>query len=426
MGGQMTKVGIEELAQVLVEKHGQTKEQAENFIRSMFEVVDEALKRERQLKIKGWGTFKLTAVKERESINVNTGERIVIGGRDKIAFTPDTVLRDIINKPFAHFETVVLNEGVDFTDIDRQILTTEASKEEAPNECDPKLQKTLGTTQKSIIPSRQTEESSMLVVTSEAQAQPSSKEEYKDNGRADIELTADKVAGAVNGAVLLSDNVDESIDTDKSEKVKTPHQRSFVLSLSSILLITLVLVGLLGGVGMLAFYYGQRNAKVSLQSVSTPAVQPTHRVVPKKQNLAVPVTDSIVLSKAKADSARILREQQAIVRAEEAQRLAAKQAKETKQKVIEKENEKVVAKATLKVQPVESNQYDNDPRIRTGAYRIVGVEKVITLKAGQTLSSIGKSYLGAGMDCYMEALNSKNVKVGDKVKIPRLQLKRHK
>ena len=121
----MSKNSLTVLAQKLAEKTGISQQDAELFIRKMFDVANEGLQADKQVKMKWLGTFKVTSVKDRESVDVNTGERIVIEGRDKISFTPDTILKEIINKPFAQFETVVVNDGVEFDEIDRKFEAEE-------------------------------------------------------------------------------------------------------------------------------------------------------------------------------------------------------------------------------------------------------------------------------------------------------------
>ena len=113
----MSRIGVNELAKVLVNTHKLSVDDAEQFVRLMFDTVNEGLQEDKQVKIKGFGTFKVLSVKDRESVDVNTGERIIIEGRDKISFTPDAIVKDIVNKPFAQFETVELNDGVDFDDL---------------------------------------------------------------------------------------------------------------------------------------------------------------------------------------------------------------------------------------------------------------------------------------------------------------------
>ena len=121
----MSKIGVNELAKVLVNTHKLSVDDAEQFVHLMFDTVNEGLQEDKQVKIKGFGTFKVLSVKDRESVDVNTGERIIIEGRDKISFTPDAIVKDIVNKPFAQFETVELNDGVDFDAIDEKYSDSE-------------------------------------------------------------------------------------------------------------------------------------------------------------------------------------------------------------------------------------------------------------------------------------------------------------
>lgn len=124
------KITIQDIANSLKEKQGLTKKDAELFVKSMFDIMKEALASDKYVKVKGLGTFKLTEVESRESINVNTGERFEIQGHTKISFTPDTTLKEQINKPFSHFETVILNDGVDFEDIPTENLEPQTQPEE--------------------------------------------------------------------------------------------------------------------------------------------------------------------------------------------------------------------------------------------------------------------------------------------------------
>lgn len=122
------KITIQDLANVLANKHSMEKKDAEQFIKGMFELVEEALSTEKYVKVKGLGVFKLTDVESRESINVNTGERIEIQGHTKISFTPDNSIKELINKPFSHFETVILNEGVELEETNEESQTPTISE----------------------------------------------------------------------------------------------------------------------------------------------------------------------------------------------------------------------------------------------------------------------------------------------------------
>ena len=110
----MGKMTIQDMAKTLVERHELTKKEASAFVNAMFDVIQQALERDKIVKVKGFGTFKIIDVDARESVNVNTGERVLIEGHNKITFTPDALMRELVNKPFSQFETVVLKDGVDF------------------------------------------------------------------------------------------------------------------------------------------------------------------------------------------------------------------------------------------------------------------------------------------------------------------------
>ena len=112
---------VNDFVRELSEKYGLSLGDASDFVSAMFDVVKEELDgADSSVKIKGFGTFKVSAVGARASVDVNTGERIIIDGRNKISFTPEVLLRDRVNRPFVQFETVVLNDGVDFSEIDEE------------------------------------------------------------------------------------------------------------------------------------------------------------------------------------------------------------------------------------------------------------------------------------------------------------------
>ena len=114
----MSRISIQEFAERLAERKGMSVSDAQQFLTAMLDTINDGLKDDKTVKVKGLGTFKVIDVKQRKSVDVNTGEEIIIEGRGKITFTPDSIMKDLVNKPFSQFETVVLNEGVDFSEID--------------------------------------------------------------------------------------------------------------------------------------------------------------------------------------------------------------------------------------------------------------------------------------------------------------------
>lgn len=449
------------LIDMLTSKMGLEVAEAEAFIAAMFKVVNEGLKEDKLVKIKGLGTFKLTKVSARESVDVNTGERIVIEGREKISFTPDNYMRDLVNSPFSQFETVVLSDGVDFSAIDEKYALTEleddsslllsnedslepiaeepknilSSIEEAKEALAQLNEKEEEKPIEELVPSADIEKENLLVVEQEE-----SNEETKEQMSAPVSLQlSPQQLSALNAKESVSDReekVEESeelssvvenessqieeapqfvIETEKIEEkeetkpieeeseeeedTEESSSRSYVKPLLfAFLLIACLAIG--AGVGYYFFQQQSKEMSVAQSSQTTNEV-----VVPvKKANNPTAVVDSSQKKQAAAmvDSITKKNTQAVIVKAEQA----------------EVKDEKPV---------FDSKQYNKDPRVRTGAYIIIGVEKEIEVKAGQTLYSLSRRYLGPDMECYVEAINGKKeFKAGEKMKIPTLKLKKKK
>lgn len=453
----MSKNSLTVLAKAIARKRGLSQEEAEQFIIKMFEVANEGLQADKLLKMKWLGTFKVTAVKDRESIDVNTGERILIEGRDKITFTPDNILKEIVNKPFAQFETVVVNDGVDFSDIDEKfahqsedkVLTADLDekdnviapassvKSEVKNEVTGEVPIS---NEDTLIEKHITEENS----SEENLAEENSTQEVLTDEISSGETSTTTSAPIVSEPTVDSDSdvvmptaeehlVSESVSekTEASVETNIPvipvssevshvedehHARHFMIPKYAVVIVCLVFFVLLGGIGWLAFSYGKMQAQrdslaVQLQNqkANTTVVSKTR---PSTQQVQVEDSGAIRLrKKATEDSVRMAASSQAVEMAER----------------TEKSLEQSSLNSSKKKSNADLLSYDADPRVRTGAYRIVGVSQTITVKRGQTFASISKLYLGPGMECYMEALNGFNeVKEGQKVKIPKLELKKSK
>lgn len=478
---KMSKSNISRLAKSISSKHGLTQAEAERFISKMFEVANEGLHEDKLLKIKWLGTFKVAPVKDRESVDVNTGERIVIEGRDKISFTPDNILKEIVNKPFAQFETVVVNDGVDFSDIDEkfslQAVPAEPIAAEMPNTIGE--QKTaealIGQPEsKNFDESKNTDEQKVAdLPTAEvypsAEAQPMAEEQSmtgehpmaeelqmqplvgNTTGEQEslvnediltkesslVKNASDNEAGTSNEAVAsnnaaMSDGAvpSEEPDAEVGEEV---HFHYLMIPKYLVAIICLVFVILLGGMGWFAFNFGKMQAQrdklaMQLQTIKKPTPVAT------KDSTQTSAEDSAALAlkmKAQEDSIRMAETSKAVEMAEKTEqgRVEGQALTNTSSSQIgtsSKEKGSSQAKGTAPSAP-RSSAYDADPRVRTGAYRIVGVAQIVTVKDGQSLASLSRLYLGPGMECYVEAVNGKNeVKVGQKVKIPKLELKRKK
>lgn len=478
---KMSKSNISRLAKSISSKHGLTQAEAERFISKMFEVANEGLHEDKLLKIKWLGTFKVAPVKDRESVDVNTGERIVIEGRDKISFTPDNILKEIVNKPFAQFETVVVNDGVDFSDIDEkfslQAVPAEPIAAEMPSTIGEQktTEASIGQPEsKSFDESKNTDEQKVAdqptaEVYPSAEAQPMAEEQSmageqpmaeeqqmqplvgNTTGEQEslvnediltkesslVKNASDNEAGTSNEAVAsnnaaMSDGAvpSEEPDAEVGEEV---HFHYLMIPKYLVAIICLVFVILLGGMGWFAFNFGKMQAQrdklaMQLQTIKKPTPVAT------KDSTQTSAEDSAALAlkmKAQEDSIRMAETSKAVEMAEKTEqgRVEGQALTNTSSSQIgtsSKEKGSSQAKGTAPSDP-RSSAYDADPRVRTGAYRIVGVAQIVTVKDGQSLASLSRLYLGPGMECYVEAVNGKNeVKVGQKVKIPKLELKRKK
>lgn len=477
----MSKSNISRLAKSISSKHGLTQAEAERFISKMFEVANEGLHEDKLLKIKWLGTFKVAPVKDRESVDVNTGERIVIEGRDKISFTPDNILKEIVNKPFAQFETVVVNDGVDFSDIDEkfslQAVPTEPIAAEMPNTIGEQktAEASIGQPEsKSFDESKNTDEQKvadqptaevypsaeaqpMAGEQSMAEEQPMAEEQQMQplvgntTGEQEslvnediltkesslVKNASDNEAGTSNEAVA-SNNAAMSEGAVPSEEPAAEvgeevHFHYLMIPKYLVAIICLVFVILLGGMGWFAFNFGKMQAQrdklaMQLQTIKKPTPVAT------KDSTQTSAEDSAALAlkkKAQEDSIRMAETSKAVEMAEKTEqgRVEGQALTNTSSSQIgtsSKEKGSSQAKGTAPSDP-RSSAYDADPRVRTGAYRIVGVAQTVTVKDGQSLASLSRLYLGPGMECYVEAVNGKNeVKVGQKIKIPKLELKRKK
>ena len=441
-GRKMNKSSLSVLAKAVASKRGLTQAEAERFIATMFEVAGAGIQEDKLLKMKWLGTFKITSVKDRESVDVNTGERILIEGRDKISFTPDNILKEIINKPFAQFETVVVNDGVDFSDIDEKFANMEREEElllqkeqerhddevvleeqnaEQPQELDQNVRQ-----------SREEEQSQENLSDAKLQSQDDGEkndlsqesllnEELTQENNQKVEQPQEVKSPISEENVALSSelkNVETSAD-DFSETYASDHHH-LVIPKYVVALVCVVFVALLGGLCWFAFTYGKMQARQEQMEMQLKAIKPQPQPKPKPTVVApVDTAKSVASSDDKTDAKNVLANgaQANNEQTDHAQLAMKKKARQDSIRMAQANNAVKMAE--------KASEYLNDPRIRTGAYRIVGVEKTVTAKSGQTLAGLSKLYLGPGMECYMQAINGcSEIKTGQKVKIPKLELKR--
>lgn len=437
----MSKFSLNTLGKLLADKSGLSQVEAELFIRKMFDVCNQGLDADKQVKIKWLGTFKVQATKDRESINVNTGERFTIEGRDKLTFTPDNILKEIVNKPFAQFETVVVNDGVDFDEIDEKF--GEEQTEDAPEQVIDFLdeEKTATPNPEIVVIESEKEkekedelakqiaiEQAKLERLKQAQLEQEriqkEKQEQERLEQEKLELAQQQQAlkAVVEPAVPASD---ESEEEEEEEESSNSHH--IVIPRYLVVAVCLIVVALIGGMGWFAFNYGQMTAQRDHLAMQLNQYhQAPAKKVPAKPAAAPLSQEQKLRQKAMEDSIRMAKTAEAVKLAEKSDEESAN-AEKTKQaeaKAKAEAKDKAEEKAASKI---ASSQYDKDARVRTGAYRIIGVAQTVTVGAGQTLEQISTRYLGSGMECYVEALNgTSTVKAGQKIKIPKLELKKKK
>ena len=480
----MSKFSLNTLGKLLADKSGLSQVEAELFIRKMFDVCNQGLEADKQVKIKWLGTFKVQATKDRESINVNTGERFTIEGRDKLTFTPDNILKEIVNKPFAQFETVVVNDGVDFDEIDEKfgeeqaedapsevidfldeeetatpnpdVVVIEPEKEkEKEKEDEDELSKQIALEQAKLEKLKQAkleqeriqkeklekekqeqerleqekleqerleqEKLEQKRLEQEKLEQERLKQEKLEQERLELAKQQQALKATVEPAVPATDETEE-------EDEESSNSHHIVIPRYLVVAVCLIVVALIGGMGWFAFNYGQMTAQRDHLAMQ---LSQYHQAPAKKapaNAVAAPLSQEQKLrQKAIEDSIRMAKTAEAVKLAEQSDEASdkAENAKQdeakAKAKAAAKEEEKVASKTE------SSAHYDKDVRVRTGAYRIVGVAQTVTVGAGQTLEQISNRYLGSGMECYVEALNgTSTVKAGQKIKIPKLELKKKK
>ena len=498
----MSKFSLNTLGKLLADKSGLSQVEAELFIRKMFDVCNQGLEADKQVKIKWLGTFKVQATKDRESINVNTGERFTIEGRDKLTFTPDNILKEIVNKPFAQFETVVVNDGVDFDEIDEKFgeeqtedapaqvidfldeektatpnpeAVVNGSEKEKEKEAEDELAKQIAIEQAKLERLKQAqleqeriqkEKQEQERLEQERLEQEKLEQERLEQERLEqerleqerleqerleqerleqerleqerleqerleqekLELAQQQQAlkAVVEPAVPASD---ESEDEEEEEESSNSHH--IVIPRYLVVAVCLIVVALIGGMGWFAFNYGQMTAQRDHLAMQ---LNQYHQAPAKKvsaKSAAAPLSQEQKLrQKAMEDSIRMAKTAEAVKLAEKSDKESAsdEKAKQTEAKAKAEAKEKAKDKAEEKAaSKIASSQYDKDARVRTGAYRIIGVAQTVTVGAGQTLEQISTRYLGSGMECYVEALNgTSTVKAGQKIKIPKLELKKKK
>ena len=469
----MTNVKRVDLTRDVIAKYGLDKEAAERFVQQMFAVLREGIEREKNVKVKSLGTFKITSVNARESVDVNTGERIVIEGRNKITFTPDVVLRDRVNSPFAQFETVVLNEGVDFSqtesendtadvteemgnssDVDEGVVTNETEKTmPVQSETDAALEKPAPASEASV-PVQENTPSAPEKPVAKTEEATSSSHDAVANDMASLNISSLHIANVHIDAMHSAKKTEEAKtdtssqpqcattqeETDSSKtqvaaecierlknenfalknenrKLKNSCRRSailykramWIMGVVSAVAIVLVAAGIWGIYYHLSIEQQNKTQLATLQKDYDLLSNRFRTLVNEKDGQ----TENVSFMTASASNAS----------STPSASNASAPASAASPSHEEAKKPAVTVKASETKAPAPST-YDADSRVRTGAYQIIGIDKTVALRQGQSLKSISRAYLGEGMECYVEAVNKGHLSVGDKVNIPKLKLKK--
>ena len=460
---------VTDFAEELSKRYEIKPEEASDFIGLMFEVLmDELDAPDKQVKIKGLGTFKVTSVGARASVDVNTGERIILEGRNKISFTPEVLLRDRVNRPFVQFETVVLNDGVDFSDIDREFeenskqVVEEDAKDETieengdedteeetlePDSVEPETEEPETTVEPETV-DQETEEPETTVEPETVDQETEDSEPVEPETVDSDVLEADTDNSELNTDNSQLETGNSKQETDNSEletdepaleslvsvgcKQRNPRLMYWLSTASFVLLVCI-------GIGMYFLYcqIEEKNRAIEqLQSRLTVHAATVKDADDKPKSVPVDTVQKKQseeqLASAETKETKVLPNEKAVAagKAESSVKpelsdkagSASKPAVSVKDKSADK---KTPASDSSRPTVTAPSDYNYDVRIRTGAYIIVGTDRVVTVKSGQTLASISKANLGPGMECYVEVYNNrKQVKAGDKIKIPKLKLKK--
>lgn len=468
----MAKTALQLIADTVAKKHKITVKDAEKFVSAMFDVMNEGLKTDKLVKVKGLGTFKVQAVKPRESVNVNTGERVLIEGHDKVSFTPDATMKELVNKPFAQFETVVLNDGVDFTDIDSK-YENEATLENADE--------TTVSTNNAAIPETKVVSSNEEETTDSTNetangAQETTIEQYTSTVKDSVETVSEpekdhKIVVAKQEVAIETEaepikNTSETTEEEPIPLVETQPENIAEEP-------TVTAENPVATEQKLEDANQTQPENIAEEPIATPEtpvateqkLESANQTQPEnivKEPIATPETPVTTEQKQEETAEKpkkinwlmwsaigffviaimyffgykfgkdaALRDNAVAVSAQPKSKPTAK-AKQTKQH----SSAKVAQTTTKQIQPTPKQvqspiddtekfkQLSNDKRIRYGAYDIIGIEKVVVLKKGQTMQSYSRKALGPDMVAYFQVLNNATTMVaGDTMKVPKVELR---
>lgn len=392
----MDKLTINHIASVLVEKNSIAPKDAEQFVAAMFDVIQEGLENDKQVKVRGLGTFKIVDVEPRESVNVNTGERVLIKGHSKISFTPDASMKEMVNKPFSQFDTVVLNDGVEFPETSAE--TSAETDAEISVETEPAEEPahTAVAASEPVVDEVSEVEEQQEPIADESISVESVQQDQTaiaDQESGDKELDDNRLTDKKLDSAVQEEENEEEPQEDTSMETADGHNNS-----KTIWWVLLVIV-LVGGSGYGGYWLASSGQSASVSEAEVPESE-TPRI-----------NTSLTEPMAKKTPAP-----------------ASKEVKPTVQDTVNPSAPAPSARLETDIQKVAAKYDVLDSRVRTGAYCIVGEETTVKVKTGETMRIIAKRALGPGMECYVEVFNNLSANAvlteGQTIKIPKLELRK--
>ena len=397
----MSKLNIYDLCSVLTSKNGLDDKESHRFIKAIFDVIQEGLDEDKIVKVKGLGTFKIIEVDDRESINVNTGERVLIEGHSKLTFTPDSVMKEIVNKPFSQFETVILNEGVDFPEpvVEEPAVEDIIADEPAEDKeiiVEPQIDNNVAEQSVEEEPVAEKTVAKEPVAEKNVAEEPVAEKNVAEEPVAEEPVAEDSVVEFTDD----NDNVQSGEENSVEESVFETSNNNSILRwiLSGVAVLLLILGAAYGG-----YLYGRYELSEEIAYKQMKADLKTAEITTKKAQVAI-----------KKDS---------VAQEVDATKIGAMS--------IDNKDESANDEAKTEATKTSSDKYEAmDIRVRTGAYRIIGEDRTVKAKAGQTVEDIATKLLGPGMSCYVEVYNGLDgkatLKEGQTIKIPKLELKKRR
>ena len=450
----MAKSAIQLITSALAKQHNLSADDAAAFVDAFFDITSSELKNGNQVKIKGLGTFKVQAVKPRESVNVNTGERVLIEGHDKISFTPDTVMKELVNKPFSQFETVVINDGVDTEELER--IPAEDSSDEVKSDLDDNATTKNTSEEKLLVEEERTEVEDTKDETNNISSVKRDAEIEAEDNLNEKNLPIDVIEEPTteeNEAIFDSEEKPSNLEEKKEEKqevVKEVDSKvdSIVESKDDAIIepkveeeTIEVEVKSVQSVPNTSEEREESSNENNIDKKELPnSSEPTN--ISEDEDTDVESSENGILKKVALVAFIVIICLGIFLWARMSSTNSMKKTKEVAEQVNTSEDHsslgtQTVSADTTSVTKVhetpekkETAKVDSfmplnsDPRIRYGAYNIIGIDRIVVLKKGETMEKYSRKTLGADMVGYFQVLNGrKTMQAGDTMKVPKVELR---